>query len=262
MRLGFTGMSLGLIWTDRLVEAERICDRAIAYARRGAASITDFASAMTMRANAHRRAGRLRDAEADARTALEAGIEREWSFMRGMAPLVCTLVDQGRRRRGRGRALGRGRRGIPDSPPMLPVLLGRVWVRGARREHAAAAADWEEALRRGLAARHERGVDRGLRRRGHRLRRRRRQRARDGDRRRGAEHRRRVGHAGRARTGAARQGAVGMSGDDAIDTLRGAVELLSQSPARFHEARARVSLGSALRRAGHRVDSREPLREG
>jgi DNA-binding CsgD family transcriptional regulator len=44
--------------------------------------------------------------------------------------------------------------------------------------------------------------------------------------------------------------------------LRRSVELLAESPARFEEAKARVSLGSALRRAGHRVESREPLREG
>ncbi|HEV2777181.1 MAG TPA: helix-turn-helix transcriptional regulator, partial [Solirubrobacteraceae bacterium] len=40
------------------------------------------------------------------------------------------------------------------------------------------------------------------------------------------------------------------------------VELLAQSPARLEEARARVALGGALRRDGHRVESREPLREG
>jgi DNA-binding CsgD family transcriptional regulator len=52
------------------------------------------------------------------------------------------------------------------------------------------------------------------------------------------------------------------SGGDAVELLRGAVELLADSPARLHEARARVGLGAALRRGGHRVDSRQPLREG
>jgi DNA-binding CsgD family transcriptional regulator len=51
-------------------------------------------------------------------------------------------------------------------------------------------------------------------------------------------------------------------GHEAVDLLRGAVDLLSQSPARLAQARARVSLGAALRRGGHRVDSRTPLRDG
>jgi DNA-binding CsgD family transcriptional regulator len=49
---------------------------------------------------------------------------------------------------------------------------------------------------------------------------------------------------------------------DVIELLREAVELLGRSPARLEHARALVALGSALRREGHRVDSREPLREG
>jgi DNA-binding NarL/FixJ family response regulator len=261
VRLGFSGMSLGLIWTDRLVEAERVCDQAIAYARRRG-SITDFASAMTMRANTHRRAGRLRDAEADARTALEAGIERVWSFMRGLAPFVCTLVDRGRVDEAADALWGVVGEDIPDSPPMLPVLLGRVWVRSARREHAAAAADWEEALgrvsQRGTNAAwiEDYAVAAEVY-------------AAAGDSERAtataaealsiADAWGTPGARGQALLAGAR---VGVSGDEAIDMLRSAVELLSQSPARFHEARARVSLGAALRRAGHRVDSREPLRDG
>jgi DNA-binding CsgD family transcriptional regulator len=37
---------------------------------------------------------------------------------------------------------------------------------------------------------------------------------------------------------------------------------LERSPARLELARALVSLGEALRRAGHRAESREPLRKG
>ncbi len=40
------------------------------------------------------------------------------------------------------------------------------------------------------------------------------------------------------------------------------METLAQSPARLEHARALVELGAALRRAGRRVDSREPLRAG
>jgi DNA-binding CsgD family transcriptional regulator len=51
-------------------------------------------------------------------------------------------------------------------------------------------------------------------------------------------------------------------GPDAPERLREAVAHLERSPARLELARALVSLGEALRRAGHRAESREPLREG
>ena len=44
--------------------------------------------------------------------------------------------------------------------------------------------------------------------------------------------------------------------------LRAAVETLEDTRARLQHARALVELGAALRRANHRKDSREPLREG
>jgi DNA-binding CsgD family transcriptional regulator len=46
------------------------------------------------------------------------------------------------------------------------------------------------------------------------------------------------------------------------ELLAQAVETLAASPARLEHARALVELGAALRRAGRRVDSREPLRAG
>jgi DNA-binding CsgD family transcriptional regulator len=49
--------------------------------------------------------------------------------------------------------------------------------------------------------------------------------------------------------------------DDAVDLLRAAVAALEQSPAPLDLARAQASLGGVLRRQGHRVDAREPLRE-
>ncbi len=51
-------------------------------------------------------------------------------------------------------------------------------------------------------------------------------------------------------------------GDEGIEQLRGAIEVLEPSPARPEHARTLVELGAALRRAAHRRDSREPLREG
>jgi DNA-binding CsgD family transcriptional regulator len=50
--------------------------------------------------------------------------------------------------------------------------------------------------------------------------------------------------------------------DAAVDLLRVAVAELEGTPTRLIEARAQVDLGGALRRRGHRVESREPLRAG
>ena len=47
-----------------------------------------------------------------------------------------------------------------------------------------------------------------------------------------------------------------------LDDLAAAVELLAASPARLHEAYARVDLGAALRRANRRAAARGPLTAG
>ncbi|HJP64740.1 MAG TPA: AAA family ATPase [Actinomycetota bacterium] len=51
-------------------------------------------------------------------------------------------------------------------------------------------------------------------------------------------------------------------GAEGIDALREAVETLASSNRRLEHARALVDLGASIRRAGHRADAREPLREG
>ncbi len=78
--LVITGIVLSLRWADRLDAAERVLDRALTIARRRG-STADFAIALTHRASVHRRAGRLLDAEADARSALAVAVEA-----RGRAP--------------------------------------------------------------------------------------------------------------------------------------------------------------------------------
>jgi DNA-binding CsgD family transcriptional regulator len=60
----------------------------------------------------------------------------------------------------------------------------------------------------------------------------------------------------------AAQGRIAGSDTERVELLREAVEHFGQSPARYHDARARVNLGAALRRLGHRMQSREPLRDG
>ena len=49
---------------------------------------------------------------------------------------------------------------------------------------------------------------------------------------------------------------------DRLPLLRKAVNLLEQSPARLELARALVEWGAAIRRDGHPVDARDPLRRG
>jgi DNA-binding CsgD family transcriptional regulator len=49
---------------------------------------------------------------------------------------------------------------------------------------------------------------------------------------------------------------------DRIDLLRAAVVQLQRSDARLEHARSLIDYGAALRRTGHRVDAREPLRKG
>lgn len=51
-------------------------------------------------------------------------------------------------------------------------------------------------------------------------------------------------------------------GDGAIELLRQAIEALGGTRARLQHATALVDLGAALRRANHRKEAREPLREG
>jgi DNA-binding CsgD family transcriptional regulator len=51
-------------------------------------------------------------------------------------------------------------------------------------------------------------------------------------------------------------------GREGIERLSEAVSLLVESPRRLEHARALVDLGAALRRAGHRREARDPLRQG
>jgi DNA-binding CsgD family transcriptional regulator len=262
LSLAFTGMVLGLRWSDRLDAAERLLDRAIDIARRRG-SVTDFAVVMTLRASVRRRAGRLRDAEADARVALAAALGPEWSFARGVVPLLGSLIDQGRAdeaAREMAGAIADGR--LPDSPPMISVVLARTWVHAARREHERAIADWNDAVDRvertgGINAawiedlvvvadvHHALGD----------------QAAAEAVARQALELGRRWDTPG-AIGQALHAHAPGRALRRPRRVLRTAVRLLADSPARLEHARALVTLGAVLRRRGNRSESREPLREG
>ncbi len=262
--LVITGIVLGLVWTDRLDEAERVLDLAVAVARRRGSTL-DFGIALTHRSGVHRRAGRLLEAEADARTALAAAGESAWSWAGrpSVTPLLTSLLDQGRVDEAAQELAAADAEGdILDAPPMTPLLLERMRLRAAQRDHRRALADWEEAVRR---AERLRGVnppwigDLAVAAEVHHA-------LRDADaarvltdqalglaRRWGTP-----GALGQALHAAARFGAV----DDPPWVLHESVDHLRRSPARLELARALVTLGGVLRRRGNRVDSRGPLREG
>jgi len=261
--LAFTGTVLGLRWSDRLDAAGRLVELAIVAARRRGSN-ADFAIAMTHRAALARRAGRLRDAEADARTALGALLDQRWSFARGVFPLVGTLLDQGRTddaRAALAEAIGEG--DIGEAPPMTPLVLTRMALRAACGETGAALHDWEDAVRRSSRLRGVNaswmddlevavGIQAAL--------------GRSDEAAATAAHAWQVARAwdtpgalGHARAAQAR---IAASDAERVEVLREAVEHFALSPARYHEARTRVDLGAALRRLGHRVQSREFLRAG
>ncbi|HEX2127642.1 MAG TPA: AAA family ATPase [Solirubrobacterales bacterium] len=261
--LAFTGIVLALRWGHRLAEAEALLDRALEAARRRG-STADFAMAMTLRATVRRVGGRLREAEADARSALPATLDDRWGFARGIQPLVGSLLDQGRTDEAASEmaAMFGEDSAVPDSPPMLPVLLIRMALNAARRDHIRALADWDEAVRRaerfrgitagwiedlGVAA----GVHDALG---------------DSESARATANRMldiarcwdTPGAIGQALLAQARVGAV----DEPIENLGEAVSLLAESPLRLEHAKALVALGAFMRREGRRTASREPLREG
>jgi DNA-binding CsgD family transcriptional regulator len=265
MSLVITSLYLGLYWLDRMEDAIGLLDLAVDTAqRRGSAA--DIALAHGHRSAALRRAGRLSEAEADARISIAAGGESSWGGggQYGVIPLVSVLNAQGRldeADRVLTEAVPDGR--IPDSPPMHFLQFERMYLRMAQGRHDDALAAWEDSVQRGE---HWWGIDSvawsipmGSAAALH---------ASLGDRETA------VALANRALTNARRWGRPGYIGqalhararleerEPAVDTLQEAVALLRSSPARLELARALVALGGVMRRRGDRSASREPLREG
>jgi DNA-binding CsgD family transcriptional regulator len=258
------GIVLALRWTDRLDSAQRLLDRVIASARRRG-STADYAIALSHRAWVNRRAGRLRDAEADARGALAAGVDRGslYTGPPGVIPLIGCLVDAGREDEAADELTAAGGDGeLPEDPTMTPLLLERMRLRAAQGQYHLAAADWEDAARR---AQRLFGINPAW----------------IEDLTVAAAVRQALGeHAAAAELATqalslARQwhtpGGIGQAlhaaarlqdGAQREATLREAIAHLSDSPARLELARSLVTLGVVLRRENRRIDSREPLRDG
>ena len=260
--IAFSAVMLGLRWSDRLDLAERLLDRAITIARRRG-SLLDYTNSLDLRAELYVRRGLLREAEADARDALATGIDESWLFARGVKPLLQSLAGQGRTDEAEQIIeTDFGDHPLAEVPPMIGLVYARAEVLAAAGKYTAALESFDEAVRRGqkwggpspsqvgdmlIAARSHHAL--GAVDAAHSLL---------------AEAEalaRQWGTTGALGEVMHAQGVIG-GRDDQLALLQEAVSLLERSPARLELARALVDLGAALRRAGHRRDSRSPLQQG
>jgi tetratricopeptide (TPR) repeat protein len=257
--------AMNLVLVDRLDDAERLCTEVIeATQRRGAPStVATFAFP---RALAFLRRGLLHDAEAEARWSFEQKLSMrvEHGAPWPLACLVDSLTELGDFT-GSDEALGRVAAGKTGPPEMLAwafvveargrlrVAQGRVGEgiadlreAGCRWERLccnnAGVVRWRECAALALAQMGETEEARHL----------------------AAEQLELAQATGLPQVlGAATRvaGAVAPR-PDRLALLRRAVTLLEQSPARLELARALVEWGAAIRRDGHPVDARVPLRRG
>ena len=248
--------------SDRLDAAQRVAERGIAASRRHGAG-RSFAAAQVHRGLIEQRRGRLREAEADVltATAIPAG-DPVWQAMPNIALASC-LTDRGDLKGAHEACVASGLdQGLPsDFFIFADFHFTRMRLRAAQGRHAAALADFAEGRRLAgsadgtgplvgeflVAVEMHRALG-------------------DGD----------AAAALFARTleiarswgtpravGEAERIQAHLSGaTDAIDLLCDATDLLGRSPARLEHARALIDLGSALRRAGHRREARQQLRDG
>ena len=257
--------AMDLVLIDRLDCADRLCTACIEEGRRRG-SLTIVSSFAFPRAFASLRRGRLRDAEADARLALEGMLalvpRSETGPAYALAFLVDALTELGDTSAA-DEALARI--DTPDGkPPEIlawPFLLearGRLRIAQGRLREGLddlreAAGRWERlCCRTATAVRWRETAALALAQLGQR----------DEARRLAAEQLELARATGLPRlVGAAAwvAGAIAPRADR-IKLLREAVDLLDQAAAPLERARALLELGGALRREGHRVEARDHLR--
>ena len=252
-----------LIVGGELELAEHTIEQALADVRRRG-SVIGFARQTCMRALLNLERGALADAESDARSTIDAAWEPGYRIARmAYGPLVGALVDQGRLDEADDALTAAGLQGeIADSFMLNFVRFSRARLRGAQGRHADAAADlqalagderkwradnpatfaWRSQL--ALARQHQGDVAGAIALVEEEL-----------------EHARRVGTMsaiGRALR------ALGLlrGGDAGLLLLQDSLAALAGSAWRLEHARTLVELGAAIRRAGRRTDSREPLHAG
>jgi DNA-binding CsgD family transcriptional regulator len=251
---------IALVFAERYEEALPRLDQALADARR-LGSLPHLLALSCFRALPHLRLGNLADAEADARTALETGPRLPGVHAAlALAVLLETLAE-----RGELEAAERADRRYP-LVQQFPTMIQAAWLlasRGRLRlaelrpapalDDLLAAGDlftrlrsptpmtpWRSDAALAHLALDERTEARAL-----------------------AAEEVKLSHAhGGPRTLGVSLRAAGLveGGTPGIELLRHAATVLESSGARLEHARALADLGAALRRAGHRADSREILR--
>ena len=259
----YTGGSYALLHTDRLDEGIRLLDATIDDARRRGA-VFHFSSLSMTRAIFQYARGALIEAEADGRAALEALPEREvWFRPASHGWLAQILVERGSVDEAAGLLDTVEPTVAPDAFSRAPLLRARALVAGARGDHRAAlehALELGRALAsfghnnppasypawRSLAAIEHHALGESTQ--ALAL----------------AQEEVELARAwGAPRTLGRALRILGLiqATDAGIDLIREAVSVLEPSPARLEHAYALADLGAALRRANHRSEAREHLRQ-
>jgi len=252
-----------LALADELDAAQLAVEQALAAAQQCGATI-NLGGALYMRAGVATARGDLAAAEADARQAIGVARLRGWFAVPPpiTAMLVDALTERGELAVADAELQALGVAGaIPDIIWFAPVLLARGRLRlaqGAAQDAAADLLELHERFERwGTAGNPAMPVDSyaalalgalGQNRRARELA--------------AAQlvHAERWG-APAAVSSAQRVLGLTIGGADGLELLEAAVRVLDGSPARLARAKALCALGGALRRANHRVQAREPLRE-
>lgn len=247
---------------ERFEALESVLARALELAReRGFAS--GFAGASVYRARLALRRGRPRNAEADARAALDSAALPGDTRVATSALLIEALLEQGSLDAAQTvyEQTGMSEQ-LPDRRMVTALLISRGMLRHAQRQPERALADLRDAVQR--IARYAAGTPAGMDARLlivsilHELGRN--EQALDA-----AQDALAIARDWGARGllgQALRAHALLLGGEEGLAQLREAVELLAGSPLALEQARGLIDLGAALRRGGRRADSRRPLREG
>jgi DNA-binding CsgD family transcriptional regulator len=252
----------GLVLADSCDTAEPAVEAALADARQRGSKLGS-ALAYCFRSLLEYRTGRLREAESDARYAIEIAPGNEWAARTyALAFLIDVLLDRGRPRQAAGVL---AETGSPETaPPLLPYVVlrqNRGRLRIALGDVAAGEADMRAAAETFASRSFGPCVWpwRSL----HAL-----ELARQGEVAEALELAReeaRLAHAfGAPRARGISLRAVGLieGGERGVASLQEAVRVLAESPAALEHARALIDLGATLRREGRRVDALAALREG
>jgi DNA-binding CsgD family transcriptional regulator len=258
----FVPVVCSLMTVDRFAEAERVCEEVIGRAR-AAGSLSTYANVRAVRPFGLYLSGRLREAEADAREALELASQHAIALLPyAVAFLLEPLIDRGALQDADTVLAATGLDG--PLPPIFPsnmLLLRRGRLRRAQGRLLEALADLhacEEQMRAGGAispglgpwrsesalVHHALGRDQAaLRLVNEEL-----------------QLARAIGLPRCIGIALRTQGLIA-GGRDGLALLERAVDTLAASPARLEHARALCELGAARRRSRQRVAARDPLRQ-